>query len=616
MSGDDRDKKIDRIIDNLTALQHQVTELKGRIDTLEGRTSPEEAPETAAPPPAPPEPAAPPKKPAADRKELEARIGGKWLNYIGIVAVIIGTGFFIKYAFENDWIGATGRVVLGMLVGLAFIVWGELWKDKYRLYSQGLVGGGVAILFLALFGAASYYKIVDMDIGRILFIVVTVFAILLSVRYNASSIAFMGFLGGYLNPILLSTGENQQVALLTYIAILDLGILIVAFFKNWKWLNIFAFAATVVIFAGWAAKFYSVQPIPYQTTELFLAIFFVIFTSLSIFYNVIHRDKTNALDLIFIFLVASVFFGASYANMKDFYPDWMGLFSGVMALFYFGLAFISYRRIAAETRLVLTFLAVALAFLVIMVPIQLEKNWITIGWAVLAAALVWIGTKTQSGSILLAGTGLLAVAIGKLIFFDLSVDIFQPGFQSFLNDRFLTAVVVTAATFFCSYIFSVRKDTNYGHTASLVFFVSAHVILLIALSLEVFDYFAVPLAKLQGGMIGQYDYEKYLDLYNRYVYAQRLSLSALWAIYSAVLIIAGFIKRHAPSRIFAIVLFFVTILKVFIFDLSSLQSVYRIISFIGLGIILLLVSFLYTRFKDQIMVAVIGDQKETKNDDK
>ena len=614
MSPDNGDKKIDRIIDSLTTLQHEFSQLKARLDTLEGKPSPAVTTKVTSPPP--PEPAAPPKKPAPDHKELEARIGGRWLNYIGILAVIIGTGFFIKHAFENDWIGSTGRVVLGMLVGLTFIVWGEFWKSKYRLYSQGLVGGGVAILFLALFGAASYYKIIDMDIGRILFIMVTVFAVLLSVRYNASSIAFMGFLGGYLNPILLSTGENQQVALLTYIAILDLGILTVAFFKNWKWLNIFAFVATVVIFAGWAGKFYDLQPIAYRTTELFLAVFFIIFTSLSIFYNVIHKDKTNVLDLIFIFLVASIFFGASYANLKDFYPGWMGLFSGVMALFYFVLALISYRRIAAETRLVLTFLAVALAFLVIMVPIQLEKNWITIGWAVLAAALVWIGTRTESGSILLGGTGLLVVAIGKLLFFDLSVDIFQPGFFSFFNDRFLTAVLVTAATFFCSYIFSRQKDAPYGRPASLIFFVSAHIILLIALSLEAFDYFAVPMAKLQAGMIGQYDYERYLDLYNRYVYAQRLSLSGLWAIYSVILIIIGFIKRHAPSRIFAIALFFITIVKVFIFDLSSLENVYRIISFIGLGIILLLVSFLYTRFKDQIMVAVIGDQTEVKNDGK
>jgi uncharacterized membrane protein len=612
MNEHDRDKNLDRMIERLDTLQDQVSALQKRLDTIEGKAAPAAPPTPEAAPPRPSEPT--PAKPPRSGKDIELKIGGKWLNYIGIVAVIIGMGFFIKYAFENEWIGPTGRVVLGMLVGLAFIGLGEFWKTKYKYYSQGLVGGGIAILFLALFGAASYYQIIPMSIGRVLFVVITVFAVLLSIRYNASSIAFMGFIGGYLNPILLSTGENQQVALLTYVTILDLGILIVAFFKNWKWLNIFAFVATVAIFGGWADKFYAVQPIAYGTTQLFLSLFFAIFGSLSIFYNVIHKDRTSLIDLVFIFLVASAFFGSSYGNLADRYPDLMGLFSGAMAVVYLGLAFVSYKRVAAEKRLILTFLAVALGFLVIMVPIQLEKNWITIGWAVLAAALVWIGIKTESGSILLAGTALLTMAIGKLLFFDLSVDIYAAGFHSFFNDRFLTALVVAAATFFSSYLFSRIPAAGYGRPASLVLFIAGHLVLLVILSLEAHDFFAVPMNKLQQGMIGSYDFSQYLDLYNRYLYAQRLSLSGIWAIYSVALIVFGFVKRHAPSRIFAIVLFFITILKVFIYDLSSLENIYRIISFIGLGVILLLVSFLYTRFKDQIMVAVIGDQKEAKHD--
>lgn len=612
MNDHDRDKKIDLMIERLDRLQRQVSTIQARLDGIEGKPAPAATPAEAAAPAPEPEPAA--AKPARSGKEIEAKIGGKWLNYIGITALIIGMGFFIKYAFENEWIGPTGRVVLGMLVGLCFVGWGELWRSKYTYYSQGLVGGGIAILFLALFGAASFYQIIPMNIGRVLFIVVTVFAVLLSIRYRASSIAFMGFLGGYLNPILLSTGQNQQVALLTYVTILDLGVLVVAFFRNWKWLNIFALVATAAIFGGWAAKFYDLQPIPYATTQLFLTLFFVIFGFLSIFYNVIHKQKTSLLDLIFIFVVASAFFGSSYANLYDRYPDLMGLFSGAMAAVYLGLALISHRQKAVEQRLVLTFLAVALGFLVIMVPIQLEKNWITIGWAVLAGALVWIGIRTDSNPILLAGSALLVMAIGKLLFFDLSVDIYAAGFRSFLNDRFLTALVVAAAVFMSSYLFFRIKAAEYARPVSLVLFITGHFILLVICSLEIFDLFAVPMNRLQAGMIGNYDYTQYLDLYNRYVYAQRLSLSGLWAIYSVALVVVGFVKRHAPSRILAIVLFFVTILKVFIFDLSSLENIYRIISFIGLGIILLLVSFLYTRFKDQIMVAVIGDQKEAKHD--
>ncbi len=614
MRGDDPDKKIDRVLTELEAIKKDVSNLRVRLQVLEQGNEPAAPTETAPPPPPPREAVA--KKPPTDRKELEAKIGGKWLNYIGIVAVVIGMGFFIKYAFENNWIGPTGRVVLGMLVGLVFIGWGEFWKNKYKYYSQGLAGGGIAILFLALFAGTSFYEIIPMDAGRILFIVVTLFAVILSVRHNASSIAFIGFLGGYLNPILLSTGENKQAALLTYVTILDLGVLAVAYFKNWKWLNVVAFIATFAIFAAWAGKFYSIEPIPYATTQLFLVIFFLIFVSVSIFYNVIHKEVTGVFDLIFVGLVASSFFTASYYNLRDQFPDWMGLFSGVMAFFYLGLSLIAYKRLKAETRLTLTFMAVALAFLVIMVPIQLEKNWITVGWAVLAAALIWIGTKTDSGGILLAGAGLLVVAIGKLLFSDLSIDIFQPGFRSFFNERFLTALVVAASTFLSAYFIHKRREASYAQAGSITFFVAAHVILLIALSIEAFDYFAVPLARLQTQTAAFPTYEAYMGLYNKYLYAQKLSLSGIWATYSVALTVIGFIKKHAPSRLFAIALFFITIFKVFIFDLSQLENIYRIISFIGLGIILLAVSFLYTRFRQQIIGAVIGEKQEQRDEKK
>jgi uncharacterized membrane protein len=620
MRNDDQSQNFDRIIRALDAIKKDMDDVKTRIAALEKGRAPIAAQQSPPPPQQPtstqarPE-AAPPKPPATEKKSLEARIGGKWLNYIGIIAVIIGTGFFIKYAFENNWVGPTGRVVIGILVGLAFIVWGEFWKSKYKFYAQGLVGCGIAILFLALFGAAGYYNIIPMNIGRILFFLITIFAVFLSVRYSSSVIALMGFLGGYLNPILLSTGENREAALLSYVIMLDLGILAVAYFKNWKWLQAVALAATVVIFAGWADKFYSIQPIPYKMTELFLVLFFLIFTFISVFSGVIHRKKTDLFDLIFILVTATVFFATSYANLKDFYPDWMGLFSGIMALFYFILAFSAYKRTAADTGLILTFLAVALSFLVIMVPIELEKGWITIGWAVLASALIWIGLRIESRTILLGGAGLLIVAVGKLFFSDLQMDIYQPGFMAFFNERFLSALVTAASVFVSAYFISKKTDAGYSRPGGITLFVLGHLIIIVAISLEISDYFSVVLWHLSAGIPPTIDTNQFQDLYNSYLYAQKLSLSVIWALYSVALMIIGFVKRHAPSRIFAIALFFVTILKVFFYDLSELANIYRIISFIALGIALLGVSFLYTRYKDQIIGVVIGDGKENGHED-
>ena len=142
---------------------------------------------------------------------------------------------------------------------------------------------------------------------------------------------------------------------------------------------------------------------------------------------------TSVLDLIFIFVIASTFFGASYLNLEDQLTGWMGLFSGLMGLVYFGLSFITNKRHSEDRKLVLTFLAVALAFVVTMIPIQLEGNWITIGWAVEAAALVWIGIRVANRGIRIAGIVLFAATILKLLIGDLNIDIYDENFQTFFN---------------------------------------------------------------------------------------------------------------------------------------------------------------------------------------
>ncbi len=595
---------LDKIIKELRGLREEVSQLRKRLDTIEGKREEKASvpPRTEPTPPPRPVEIKTPKKPAAERGELEAKIGGKWLNRIGILAVIIGMGFFIKYAFDNDWIGETGRVVLGIIIGLALIGWGEYLKKKYKVYSQGVVGGGIAILYISIFAAAAYYDIIFAEAGYFLTVAVTIFAIILSVRYDAPAIATLGFLGGFLNPLIISSGDIEQIPTLTYVALLDLGILTLAYFKDWKFLNIFSFLATAFIFLFWAEQSYTDHYI--TSTQIFLIVFFAIFASISIFYNVIYRKMTSILDLIFIFVIASAFFGASYINLEDQLTGWMGLFSGLMGLIYFGLSFITEKRHSQDRKLVLTFLAVALAFVVIMIPIQLEGSWITIGWAVEAAALVWIGIRVKNRGIRIAGIMLFAATVLKLLFGDLNIDIYDENFSPFLNQRFLTVLFVSLTAFLAAYFYSREKESLKGEiNVGGVLFVVANLLVIMAFSIEAYDYFEHRMIKLiNGEMIYLYD--------PTLKYAQNLVLSGIWALYSAVLVALGFIKKNKLSRIFAIALFGVTIFKVFIFDLSSLQKFYRIISFIGLGVILLSVSFLYTRYRDIIIEAVIGDEKE------
>ncbi|HKY03405.1 MAG TPA: DUF2339 domain-containing protein, partial [Blastocatellia bacterium] len=268
--------------------------------------------------------AQPAAKPA--RASLEARIGGNWFNRIGMLAIALGVGFFLKYAFDNEWIGPAGRVSIGLLIGAGFLAGGELLRRRgYTSYAAGLSGGGILILYLSIFAAFSFYQLIAQLPAFILMAAVTATAALLSARYNALPIAILGLIGGFLTPILLSTGVDNQVGLFGYIALLDAGVLALAYSKHWRSLNYLAFGATVLIFAGWLVEWYEREKL--APTMFFLTLFFVIFALLAILYNVINRRQTMWLDLLLTLANALLYFTTSYLLLDESYQRLLGAFA-------------------------------------------------------------------------------------------------------------------------------------------------------------------------------------------------------------------------------------------------------------------------------------------------
>ncbi|HSE97174.1 MAG TPA: DUF2339 domain-containing protein, partial [Blastocatellia bacterium] len=252
-------------------------------------------------PPVPPEP--------RPRGDLEARIGGNWLNRIGIIAITFGVAFFLKYAFENQWIGPAGRVGIGVVLGLGFLAGGEMLRKRYASYAYGLTGGGILILYLAIYAAFSFYNLIPHPLAFVFMAAVTMIASLLSARYSALPIAVLGLIGGFLTPILLSTGRDNQTGLFTYIALLDAGVLALAYSKQWRILNYMSFGATVLMFVGWMITFYDDSKL--WPTIFFLTLLFGIFALLAMTYNVFNRRPTTWADLALVFLNGLLYFGTS-----------------------------------------------------------------------------------------------------------------------------------------------------------------------------------------------------------------------------------------------------------------------------------------------------------------
>src|SRR5579862_3139025 len=189
---------------------------------------------------------------------FEALIAGRWFNYVGILALLFAVTFFLKYAFDNNWVGPRGRVGIGILLGAALYPWSQRLLNKgYKYFSEGIAALGAATLYLSLWAGWHYYAIFSQSTAFALMIVVTVATFAVAVGRNSERVALLAQIGGLITPLLVSTGENHEVALFTYLAILGAAVLGLAWIRVWRWLLPVQFGATLVFFWGWYGDFYN-----------------------------------------------------------------------------------------------------------------------------------------------------------------------------------------------------------------------------------------------------------------------------------------------------------------------------------------------------------------------
>jgi len=525
------------------------------------------------------------------QESLESKIGGNLLNKIGMAAIILGMAYFLKYAIDNEWIGEGGRVMVGVLTGLGFVAWGEwLHRKEMHGYAVTILGGGVAILYFSIFAAFSFYHLLDQIPALLLMVLITVATVVMSVRYDSKTIAIFATVGGFMTPALLGTGKDNQNGLFTYILFLDLGVLALAYFKNWRVLNLLAFFFTQLIFVAWNLRFYNSTKL--WRTEFWLTGFFFLFAVMSFLYNITHQQKTTFRDLSLITLNGGCYFLWTYGLLESQYSDYLGFYAVLMAVVYVALGSVAYRRAQEDSYLFLVFLGLGLTCLTVAIPIQLKQNWITVGWSVEAAVLTWVGFHLDSSKTRRSALLLVAMVVFRLLFLDSSfTSAFSDDFTFLFNKRGMAFLAGIASLSAMAYLYNRNRekleDLERWLTGGL--FISANLLVLFFLTTEISGSFEAAYYRAS-------DYQLKRDIRSR----MQLSISALWGFYSIVLVTVGILRRLQPVRLLAILLFAATILKVFLVDLSEMEKIYRIIASIGLGVILLAVSMMYQRYRTQI----------------
>lgn len=443
----------------------------GQSETLEPRVKPAAPPRPAARPPDEPEYAARGRR----REELaptafEAGVNHvlRWLTTgnmpvkVGVVLSVIGAAFFVKEGIDRAWftLPIELRLTGVALFGIALLIFGWLRRDTHRAFALGVEGGGIAILYVTIYASYGIYHLLAAPFAFALLVVATLAAGALAVLQDSRTLAVLGIVGGFVAPILTSTDTGNHVALFSYYAVLNLAILVVAWFKAWRELNLLGFLFTFGIGSLWGYQGY--RPEHFATTEPFLVFFFLLYTLIPVlFASRVTTHPRGFVDGSLVFGTPIVAFGLQSQLVRD-TEYGLAISALVLAALYVAIAMHMHRRRVGEWRVLLECeLALGVAFLTIAVPLALNASWTSAAWALQGAAMVWLAFRQQRKLALAAG---LALQLLSGAAYTLRAPELDP--VPLLNGQWLGAALLALAGWFSARLFEPDRGDPSEHNAS------------------------------------------------------------------------------------------------------------------------------------------------------
>lgn len=379
--------------------------------------------------------------------------GGNPVVRVGMVVLFFGVAFLVRYAAERDLVPIELRLagIAAAAVGVLFVGW--RLRERPGHYGLVLQGGAIGVLYLTVYAAAKLYQLMPMGLAFGLMVGFVAFSALLAVLQDARILAMFGSAGGFLAPILASTGGGSHVVLFSYYSLLNVGILAIAWFRAWRELNVLGFLFTFVIGSVWGYEYY--RPEHFWTTEPFLILFFIIFVAIAVLFATRQPPKLRGyVDGSLVFGVPLVAFALQSALVRDF-EDGLTISALVAAAFYIGLATLLWRRSAEGLRMLTeAFLALGVVFGSLAIPLALDGRWTAVAWAMEGAALVWVGVRQARLLARLFGV-FLQIAAGVAFFFAIDA---PAGGLPLWNGVWLGSAVVSLAGLFSSWYLYRHAD--------------------------------------------------------------------------------------------------------------------------------------------------------------
>ena len=406
----------------------------------------------------PPQPAADVARASANEDRVIAAIrefftGGNTLVRVGVVVLFFGVAFLLRYMAEHSHLSIEVRLTGVAFASIALILLGWRLRKTRGGYALALQGGGVGILYLIIFAALRLYAILPATMAFPMLVVIAVVSAALAVLQNSMSFALLALSGGFLAPVLASAGEGSHVVLFSYYAVLNAGILAIAWFKAWRPLNVAGFVFTFAIGTAWGVLKYHAKD--FATTEPFLILFFLFYLGISILFTLRQPTKSiGYIDGTLLFGTPIIAFALQSAMLHERLMS-LAYSAVILSALYLGIAYVLKRRSGdSRTLLFESFMALGVVFLTLAVPLALDARWNAATWALEGSALVWVGSRQRRLLPRLFGT-LLNLAAACIVVSEFNMN---AGYFSLPLPDYLGVILQSIAAIFSARTLHVHRQ--------------------------------------------------------------------------------------------------------------------------------------------------------------
>jgi uncharacterized membrane protein len=513
----------------------------------------------------------------------ETFIGQKAFGWLAVILFLFSATFFLRYAYQNNWIGPVGRVSIGELVGAGLVIAGYRYLlNGWRRFSNMLMSTGIVVIYLATYSAFGFYNLLSQQHAGIFLAILILESMIVAVFCRSSAIGLVSVIGGLMTPLLMQADHDTYASFFMYLAALNFGVVVALCVQRWRAVGSVAFVGTQFLFWMWYNGNY--HPEKFAWALGFQVVMFVLYFAQCLVVARFQNQMADYEDLVRFVVNGILGFIAIRVLTLESWSEWIGTIALLMATVYAvaGKLILTWRP--NDHRLLLASLAVSVGFVAWAIPVQADARWIALGWAMMAIALWMFGLRVSSRILRLMAATLACLAVGRLLLFDLPLyvrDPFIPIFNRTAFPSLMVAGLVLAAVWKSDrYLPRLRSGERFGVGVAAV---CGTTLLWVLLSLECHGYF-VSRSMIEGDV----------ELWR---WRAQLALTVFWTVFATAVLFLGFKFERSRLRWFAMVLFGVTVLKLFVVDMANVQQIYRIVAFFILAMVLGLVARSYQRFK-------------------